>query len=70
MFSFLAEPTAEEATYRERLDGPHNCAVLGHPLDAPDRGLELWRIGVIGDRNVDLNIVRSGSALELTLGLK
>lgn len=48
---------APSSAHRERLDGPHDLAVFGDPLDAPHCCLELGRVGIIGHRDVDLHIV-------------
>lgn len=60
----------EKGAHREGLDGPHDLTVLRDPLDAPHRGLELGRVGIIGHRDVDLHVVGRRSPLELALGLE
>uniref|UniRef100_A0A0E9XMI6 Uncharacterized protein n=1 Tax=Anguilla anguilla TaxID=7936 RepID=A0A0E9XMI6_ANGAN len=54
---------------REGFDGPDDLAVLRYPLHAAHRGLELGRVGVGGDRNVDLHVVGRRPPFELALGL-
>ena len=54
---------------RERLDAPHDAGLLGHVTAVPDRRLELWRVGVVGDGNENFHVVGRRPALELRLGL-
>lgn len=60
----------EKGAHREGLDGPHDLAVLGDPLDTPHRRLELGGVGIIGHRDVDLHVVGRRPPLELALGLE
>lgn len=57
-------------SYRERLDGPNNLTVLRHPLHTAHGGLELGRVSIGRDRNVNLHIVGGGTSLKLRLSLK
>ena len=53
----------------ELLDRPDDGILLrGIPRSA-DARLELWRVGILGDRDDDLYVVCRGAALELALGL-
>lgn len=47
----------EKGTHREGLDGPHDLAILGDPLDTPHCRLELGGVGIVGHGDVDLHIV-------------
>lgn len=57
-------------SYRERLDGPNYLTVLRHPLHTSHGGLELGRVSISRDRNMNLHIIGGGTSLKLRLGLK
>lgn len=59
----------EAWSYREWFDGPNDCIHVRSIFAAADCCFELGWVCICRNWNDDLNIVGSGSPLELTLGL-
>lgn len=52
------------------LDLPHNGALLGRVVHGADVGSETRAVGVVGDRDDDLDVVGGAASLELSARLK